>query len=142
LNLNTTSSTSSNIGSVVLSGGLSINASVNSTSINNGGSLTVGGGGAFTQDLYIGGNLNITGSIISNGSTQGNNSFNYLIITATDESLNLSTGSLLTVGGISIQSNRNATSSTSGGGMTVNGGVGIKQDLYVGDNVYSTRNLP
>ena len=134
----TTSSTNPNIGSVVISGGLSINANVNATATDNGGGLTVGGGGAFSQDVYIGGNLNISGSIISNASVQGSNSFNYLTLTATDYSLNLSTGSLITIGGISVQSNRNATSSSAGGGITVSGGVGIIKDLYVGGSILST----
>jgi len=134
----TTSSTDPAIGSVILAGGLSINAGVNATDTDNGGSLTVGGGGAFTQDVYIGGNLNITGAIISNASVQGSNSFNYLTITATDNSINLSTGSLITIGGISVQANRNATSSSAGGGITVSGGVGIIKDLHVGGSIFST----
>lgn len=136
--LDPTPSTSSGIASVVLTGGLSINVNTNAISTANGGSLTVNGGGAFSQDVYIGGNLNITGAIISNSSVQGSNSFNYLTLTATDYSLNLSTGSLVTVGGISVQANRNATSSSAGGGITVSGGVGIIKDLYVGGSIFST----
>ena len=131
----TTSSSNPSIGSVVLTGGLSINSSVNAISKSNGGSLTVGGGGAFSQDVYIGGNLNIGGVIIS--SVQGSNSFNHLTLTSTDYSVNLSTGSLITFGGISVQSNSNATSSTSGGGITISGGAGIGKDLYVNESIYS-----
>jgi len=123
---------------IVQGGGVAINAGVNATAIDNGGALTVGGGGAFSQDVYIGGNLNISGAIISNDSVQGSNSFNYLTLTATDNSINLSTGSLITVGGISIQGNGNATSTTSGGGITVGGGAAIRKDIYVG----GTANLP
>lgn len=133
-----TPSTTPAIGSVVLTGGLSINVNVNATGTANGGGLTVSGGGAFSQDLYVGGNLNITGAIISNASVQGSNSFNYLTLTATDFSINLSTGSLVTIGGISVQANRNATSSSAGGGITVSGGVGIIKDLHVGGSIFST----
>jgi len=125
-------------GAIVVSGGVAINAGVNSTAIDNGGTLTVGGGGAFSQDVYIGGNLNISGTIISNASVQGSNSFNYLTLTATDNSINLSTGSLVTNGGISIQAAGNATSTTSGGGITIAGGAAIRKDIYVG----GTANLP
>jgi hypothetical protein len=133
-----TTSTDPNTASVVLTGGLSINVNVNATGTANGGGLTVSGGGAFSQDLYVGGNLNITGAIISNASVQGSNSFNYLTLTATDFSINLSTGSLVTIGGISVQANRNATSSSAGGGITVSGGVGIIKDLHVGGSIFST----
>jgi len=133
-----TTSTDSNTGSVVLTGGLSINVNVNATSTVNGGGLTVSGGGAFSQDVYIGGNLNISGAIISNASVQGSNSFNYLTLTSTDNSINLSTGSLVTIGGVSIQAAGNSTSSTSGGGITISGGAAIRKDLYVGGSIFST----
>jgi hypothetical protein len=140
LTLNSTqNSSNSSTGSIVIpNGSIAINGNVNSTGISNGGTLTVGGGGAFSQDLYIGGNLNITGAIISNASVQGSNSFNYLTLTATDNAINLSTGSLVTLGGISIQAAGNATSSTSGGGITISGGAAIRKDIYVG----GTANLP
>jgi hypothetical protein len=133
-----TPSTSPAIGSVVLAGGLSINTAVNATAVDNGGGITVSGGGAFSQDLYVGGNLNISGAIISNASVQGSNSFNYLTLTATDMSINLTTGSLVTIGGISVQANQNATSSSAGGGITVSGGIGIIKDLHVGGSIFST----
>jgi len=134
---NPTNSTDSTTASVVLTGGLSINVNANAVDTANGGSLTVNGGGAFSQDVYIGGNLNISGTIISNASAQGSNSFNYLTLTATDNSINLSTGSLVTNGGISIQAAGNATSTTSGGGITVVGGAAIRKDLYVGGAIYT-----
>jgi hypothetical protein len=140
LTLNSTQdSSNSSTGSIVIpNGSVAINGNVNSTAVDNGGTLTVGGGGAFSQDLYIGGNLNITGAIISNASVQGSNSFNYLTLTATDNAINSSSGSLVTLGGISIQAAGNATSSTSGGGITISGGAAIRKDIYVG----GTANLP
>jgi hypothetical protein len=132
-----TPSTDSITASVVLTGGLSINVNENAVDTDNGGGLTVNGGGAFSQDVYIGGNLNISGTIISNASAQGSNSFNYLSLTSTDNSINLSTGSLVTNGGISIKAAGNATSTTSGGGITVAGGAAIRKDLYVGGDIYA-----
>ena len=59
----TTASTSNSTGSVKMSGGLGISNTTNATSITDGGSFTSGGGGAFAKDVYIGGNLNVVGSI-------------------------------------------------------------------------------
>ena len=61
--LNTTASSSSTVASVVMSGGLSISNTTNSTSSTVGGGLTVAGGVGIAQDVYIGGNLNVTGTI-------------------------------------------------------------------------------
>ena len=47
-----------------------------------------------------------------------------------------STGALLTSGGICIQCTQNASSITSGGGLTVVGGASIAKDIYIGGNVY------
>ena len=145
LTLNSTQdSSNSSTGSLVIpNGSVAINANVNATAVDNGGTLTVGGGGAFSKDVYIGGNLNITGAIISNASVQGSNSFNYLTLTANDNAINSSTGSLVTLGGISIQAAGNATSITSGGGITITGGAAIGKDIYIGGianlpNVIST----
>ena len=64
-----TTSTSSNAGSVVLAGGLSISNNTDATSNTNGGTFTSAGGGAFAKSLYVGGNLitnNITGTLLTN----------------------------------------------------------------------------
>lgn len=60
--LNTTSSSSSSSASVVFDGGISIGNSTNAVSSTNGGTFTTLGGGAFGKDLYVGGNLNVTGT--------------------------------------------------------------------------------
>jgi len=65
----TTSSTSSTVGSLKLAGGISSDCNVNAVSSTNGGGCTLKGGLAVAQDVYIGGNLNITGSISSGLST-------------------------------------------------------------------------
>jgi hypothetical protein len=58
--------TNSTTGSFVLLGGLSIANTANATSVVNGGSLTAAGGGSFTSDLFVGGNL-FVGSALNNG---------------------------------------------------------------------------
>lgn len=59
-----TNSTSSDTGALVISnGGLGINGTLNATSSTNGGTLTVAGGASIAQDIYIGGNLFVAGSV-------------------------------------------------------------------------------
>jgi len=50
------------------------------------------------------------------------------------------TGALILSGGISIQNTENASSITSGGGITIRGGGSIEKDLYVGKNI-NTNNI-
>lgn len=59
----TVSSTSSISGAAVFSGGISISKNTNATSSTNGGSLTTAGGAAIAKDVFIGGNLNVTGNV-------------------------------------------------------------------------------
>lgn len=117
---NTTPSTSFNAAFIV-HGGLTILGTENSTSISNGGALTIGGGCSLSGDLYIGGDINATTS-----------TFSYLNLTATDEAINNTTGSLITVGGITIQCSTNSISISNGGSLLVKGGAAITKDLYVG----------
>ena len=126
-----TSCSNSSTASVVLSGGLSINCFTNATTVSNGGALTVAGGVAIAGDLIIG------GSITYSNAAQASNTYAYLTLTASDPSDNLANGALVTFGGVSIQCTNNATSSTSGGGLTVAGGAAIGSDLYVENNIYS-----
>lgn len=64
----TTLSKNSSTGSLISSGGIGIKCTENSESSSNGGALTVGGGGSFSKDLFVGGNLYISGSISADGS--------------------------------------------------------------------------
>jgi hypothetical protein len=129
--LDVTSCSNSSTASVVLDGGLSINCFTNATTVSNGGALTVAGGVAIAGDLIIG------GSITYADAAQASNTYAYLTLTASDPSDNLANGALVTFGGVSIQSTFNATSVTSGGGLTVAGGTAIGSDLYIGNNIYS-----
>lgn len=126
---NGTTSSNASTGSVVMSGGLSINNAVNATNVSSGGAITVRGGAAIGGDLYIG------GTIYYANAASVSNTYAYLTLTATDESISVGNGSLITFGGISIQSQLNATSTTSGGGLTVIGGIATQNDLYVGGNI-------
>lgn len=69
---NTTASTSSTTGAVLLTGGISINNNTNATSYTNGGSLTSDGGFAFNGDGYINGSLFINTNLTVGGITDLN----------------------------------------------------------------------
>lgn len=57
---NTTSSTSTSNASIKFRGGISISNSTDSTSINSGGALTIGGGVSIQKQLYLGTTFNMT----------------------------------------------------------------------------------
>jgi hypothetical protein len=61
-NTNTKDSTNSSTGSILLHGGLSIKTTTNSSSVTNGGALTIAGGASIYKDVYIGGNLTVLGT--------------------------------------------------------------------------------
>lgn len=69
-------------------------------------------------------------NIISNG--DANLRLKSLYSTDTTISTNSSSGSVILLGGISINNTNNAASSTYGGTITTNGGVGIQKNLLVG----------
>lgn len=121
-----TSCSNSSIGSVVLSGGLSIDCLTNATSVSNGGSLTVAGGAAIAGNLIVGGTISYANA------EAASSTFAYLTLTSTDFSTDIANGSLIAFGGISIQTTADAFSATQGNGLTVAGGVGIGSSLYVG----------
>jgi hypothetical protein len=130
---NTTQSQYSSVGALVLqNGGLSINAFTNATSVSNGGALTVAGGAAIGGDLIVG------GSILYANAEASSSTFAYLTLTSTDQSIDIANGSLITFGGISIQTSANATSITSGGGLTIAGGAAVFSDFYVGGSIFSS----
>lgn len=128
---NTQASTNTTTGGLVIYGGLSIANTSNATSGTQGGGLTVSGGGAFGKDLYISGNL-VCNSI---GNASAVAAFRNISILTTTESLNSSTGALVSSGGISIRVSTNATSVTNGGALTVAGGASINSDVYIGGNL-------
>lgn len=111
---------------IFVGGGIEIDGGVNSTTVGNGGDLTVRGGAAFGNDLYIGGTLYANNSTVNLGK---------LNVTSTEESLNSTTGSIITEGGITINSTTNSSSYTRGGALTLLGGFSTSKDAYVGGNI-------
>lgn len=118
-------------------GNVTILDSTNATGEDDGGSLTVSGGAAFKKDVYIGGSVTFAGgsSIGGGGGGGAASQFGYLTLTATDDAINLSTGSLVTFGGITIQSPTDAVSLTNGGSFLTDGGASIGKSLFVGGPV-------
>lgn len=122
-------------------GNVNILGTENSQSAISGGTLTVSGGASFAKDVYIGGNI-YSGTITFSGNLQSGtgsdiNSFSYLTLTGTDEAVNLTTGALVTFGGITIQCTTDAVSITDGGGLLVAGGASVIQSMYIGNTVAS-----
>jgi hypothetical protein len=117
-------STSITEGAVVISGGVSIGCPTNAVS-GYGGALTVEGGASIGKDLFVGGSINSVSC-----------TFRYLTITDTNAAINLTTGSFLTYGGITIQCTTDATSVTNGGSLLTPGGASIGASLYVGRTIY------
>jgi len=60
------------------------------------------------------------------------------IIRSVADSSNSTTAAFIVTGGVSISKTSNATSVTSGGALTIAGGVGILKDVYVGGTVTSS----
>ncbi len=86
-----------------------------------------------------------TTSLFSNFATVGNlfsstNTFGSLRITNTTLSSNVSVGSLIINGGLSIQSTQTGTSSSSGNSLTIAGGLGVIKDSYIGNSLF-VRNI-
>jgi hypothetical protein len=69
------------------------------------------------------------------------NTFGSIYVTSTVCSLNSTSASIIVNGGISIQCTANATSYTSGGGVTIDGGLGISKDVYIGGSTWISGNL-
>jgi hypothetical protein len=98
---NTTASTSNNIASIIIKGGLSIQGSQDATSLTNGGSITVAGGVSLGKQLFVGGNVQILSTTISN---------------------NVSSGALLIAGGVGVSGALNVLGNTVlNGNLTVKG---------------------
>jgi hypothetical protein len=118
-------------GTTDLNGPVTIYNTTNSINENIGGAFTVLGGAAFKKDIYVGGVLTLAGGGTISGAG-GTSEFAYLTLSATDESINLSTGSLVTYGGITIQCETDAVSITNGGSFLTAGGASIGKSLYIG----------
>ncbi len=116
-----------------IDGTLKTNSTENSVGLGSGGSFTVLGGASISKDLYIGGNIF--------GPTVGSTFFSKIGVTSTENSINLSSGALVSSGGITIITTRNAQSVTNGGALLVAGGSAFSRDMYIGGNIYAKSSL-
>ena len=110
----TIQATNMSTASVVVDGGISVAKNskfYGSLSVCSGGALIVSGDQFLQQNLYIGKG----GIIYINNSTP---------------SYSVSSGSFISVGGVSIQTTTDATSYSAGGALTIAGGVAISKTLY------------
>jgi hypothetical protein len=101
---------------------VTITCSTESTSSTTGAFQVMGGVGV-SGDCYISGELNVSG-------VSGNINYD-----SSQESVSYTTGAIKLVGGLGISSSRSATSITSGGGISVAGGVAVGKNMYVGGGV-------
>ena len=99
------------------------------------GALQVVGGAGIGQDLYVGGNISVSGGDITTNQT----TFNLINTNAT--SVNIAgAGTAITIGAassgyVSIR-NTSAATTTTNGSLRVAGGVGIQGDVYIGGTSY------
>lgn len=124
--VNNTSSLNSSTGVLLMSGGISINNNVNSTSVTRGGALTIAGGAAVSQDLYIGGSLY---------AVKNTSSMYKLNIVSTDPTTSSTTGALFVSGGVSIQNTSSAVNVSNGGALIISGGASIQKNMYIGSTL-------
>ena len=128
---NTSLSTSLSTGSLKTLGGVSIVCSQNSASATSGGALTVAGGASVAGDVYIGGQLYGV----------DNTTLTKLRLISTEPSTDVSTGALISLGGICIASTSNSVHSSNGGALTIAGGAAISKDLIVGGDLFCDSSL-
>jgi hypothetical protein len=111
------------------------------------GSLILDGGAGIAKDVYIGGNLTVTGSIT--GGATGSAFTTPVTTTDTTDSVSTATGSIITAGGIGIAKSvymggklhvTDSTQSTTinTGCIQATGGVGIVKNLHVGGTAHVT----
>lgn len=150
-------------GALILNGGITIASSQDSFSVSSGGGLTSLGGLAILKRSVFGDSISLdspSGTLSIGGITRNRlfidsvtnrsitfapdgqtNSFQIgdssIQILPQTTSMSSSVGSLIVEGGIGIRSSANSLSKTAGGALTVNGGVAIARDLYVGGKFYT-----
>lgn len=115
----TRESLNSSTGSLVSYGGLSIVNTQDSSSLTQGGALTVRGG------------ISVEKTIRSNR----------FFISSTEASLNNTTGSLITAGGIVIQNSTDAINVLNGGSLLTRGGASIGGKTFHGSDVYMHKSM-
>lgn len=132
-----TNSTSSNIGSLILNGGISISNTTNANSSVNGGSFTSAGGASIAKDTYIGGNLDINGITTLNQTTIDTTNGD-LTINGTN-GLNISVGDTsiikTTTGSLTIKADTGTVIINGDTGMTLDSNAGISIDAKAASNL-------
>ena len=146
---------------IINNGGISINCTEESTGYTSGGALSIAGGVSINKKLNINGNTTINGILRIENTTESNTIGNSgsieilggvainknvnigqtitcdkIKIFNNEASLNSSSGSIITNGGITINSNQQSTSSTNGGALTILGGIGVKKNMYIDGNEF------
>ena len=105
------------------------------------GALKIAGGASVEKVLYVGDDLHVKRDLYVDGAINGmagsSSTYSYLTLTAEDNSINLSTGALISFGGITIQNTANATDISNGGSFLTAGGATIRKSLYVGGQIIS-----
>jgi hypothetical protein len=119
----TTSSTSSSTGSVILSGGLAISNSTDSVSSTNGGASTIAGGLAVAKKAFVGTDLTVGGLI--------------RFTDTTDSPTNLTSGSVILEGGMVVKKRLVVADNV----YVQNNLLGVSGNLTIGDNLFSTRDV-
>lgn len=156
---NTNESSSALSGCIVALGGIGIAQTSLAVSPVNGGALTIKGGIGIGKNMFIEGDVSqeaptstftVKGTITPrffidtesnakirlapNGDDVAFTASDFdVTINTTRVSTNASTGSLISLGGLAVASNENATSFTSGGGaLSVAGGGNIEKNFFIG----------
>ena len=80
-----------------------------------------------------------TSSLVNNGDCDLQ--IKNLYVSDTTSSVNVSTGSILTLGGVAVYNTNDSSHSTQGGALSVFGGASIRKRLYVGDNIALGNNV-
>lgn len=115
----------------------SVLGTAQSTSVTS-GALVIAGGTGIAKNLYVGGNIVVSGSLsTASGAFDGVQTY-----TSTQSSTNSTTGALAILnGGVGIGTTADATSETSGGGLTVRGGGAFGAKVFIGGDAGLRSNL-
>ena len=112
----------------IFTNGQNVGINVNSPAYH----LDVSGNAHISGDLYIDG-------LISSGE-QSSTTLAYLTLTTTDNAINYSTGSFITFGGITSQSEADSESVLNGGSFLTKGGASIGKRLFIGGSLHAISN--
>jgi len=124
-------------GTIFTATNITVSGTSNSTGYNNNtGALIVRGGAAINNDLWVGGDINLQGSLFLKGVgldqiTGSTGTFDFVIIEGTGTALTVNNG--VSIGGVTtMTSTTPSLGSATAGPLQVAGGVGIAKDIYVG----------